>query len=440
MTPRSEHKFAAKMLSGVACSSAGVVVSAVSYPLYLHFLGADLYGLWLLLVTVIAFAQIGSAGLTQAVIQQVAEEMGKGNREGARASITAAHLILALTAIACVAAVLATRHWIADLLRLPPAHAAAMQAMVPWVALLSAYVFFVDLTVGAVTGLGRIDLANYAQSGMHIASTTAALALLWAGGGLWSMFAATAAGYVALHAASLAAVVRLLGAWPFSLAALERGRMRRLAATGATLMGTSVFGMALSPVNKMFLARYAGLGAIPLYEIAFTAAMRIRNVFEPAQRALLPALSAARALHGTLRAQPAARMQKTGFTVIWCCLPLYLALFVFADYLLRAWLASRFDPRLPAMFRIMLAGTFVSLLGTPAYFLLLAAKRAGAVLVSHALQFGGAVAVVVLSLAATASVTPLMVTTATACGMLLSTLYLAAQRRRTLAAEQNADR
>lgn len=435
----SDHaskRFAAKMLSGVVCSGAGIVVSAASYPLYLHFLGSEIFGLWLLLATVITFAQIGNAGLTQAVIQQVAEEIGNGNPRGAQASITAAHLILSVTSLACCAAVLASRQWIASLLQLGPEHAATVQAFLPYIALLSAYVFFVDLTVGAVTGLGRIDIANYAQSGMHIVSTTTALGLLWSGGGLWSMFIATAGGYVVLHIVSLAAAVRLLGGSPISLAGLERRRVRRLVSTGSALIGTSVFAMALSPVNKMFLARYAGLGAIPLYEIAFTATMRVRNIFEPAQRALLPALSTLRAQHGTLRAQAASHMQKTGFAVIWLCIPLYLFLFAFADPLLSLWLGSRFDPRLPPMFRIMLAGTYVSLLGTPAFYLLLAVRRTAAVLAGNTLQFGGAVSLVLLSIAATGSVTPLMVTAATACGMAFSTLYLSAQRRRTLSGEQ----
>jgi O-antigen/teichoic acid export membrane protein len=51
-----------------------VVVLAIAYPVYLHFLGHEMYGVWLILATVLTFAQLGNLGISPAVMKLVAEE------------------------------------------------------------------------------------------------------------------------------------------------------------------------------------------------------------------------------------------------------------------------------------------------------------------------------------------------------------------------------
>lgn len=54
------------MVSGVAATVVNVVVLAIAYPMYLHFLGYEKYGVWLVLATVLSFAQLGNLGVGQA--------------------------------------------------------------------------------------------------------------------------------------------------------------------------------------------------------------------------------------------------------------------------------------------------------------------------------------------------------------------------------------
>ena len=51
------------ILSGVATSVVNVVLLAIAFPLYLHFLGYEKYGVWLVLATVLSFAQLGNLGI-----------------------------------------------------------------------------------------------------------------------------------------------------------------------------------------------------------------------------------------------------------------------------------------------------------------------------------------------------------------------------------------
>ena len=47
------------MVSGVVATVVNVVVLAIVYPVYLHFLGYEKYGVWLVLATILTFAELG---------------------------------------------------------------------------------------------------------------------------------------------------------------------------------------------------------------------------------------------------------------------------------------------------------------------------------------------------------------------------------------------
>jgi hypothetical protein len=57
------------MASGVATTVVKTLVMAAGYPIYLHFLGYEKYGVWLVLATVMTFAQLGNLGIGPAVMK-----------------------------------------------------------------------------------------------------------------------------------------------------------------------------------------------------------------------------------------------------------------------------------------------------------------------------------------------------------------------------------
>jgi K+ transporter len=50
------------IFSGVAATMVNIIVMAIAYPIYLHFLGYEQYGVWLVLSVVLTFAQLGNLG------------------------------------------------------------------------------------------------------------------------------------------------------------------------------------------------------------------------------------------------------------------------------------------------------------------------------------------------------------------------------------------
>jgi len=85
--------------SGAVTTGINIVVLAVAYPVYLHFLGYELYGVWLILGTVLAFAQMGNLQIGPAVTKFVAEEYGREDIGGVARYVLMAMVMLSATGI-----------------------------------------------------------------------------------------------------------------------------------------------------------------------------------------------------------------------------------------------------------------------------------------------------------------------------------------------------
>ena len=85
------------MVSGVATTVVNVIVLAIGFPIYLHFLGYEKYGVWLVLATVLSFAQLGNLGIGRAIMKLVAEEHGRNNMKGIQQYVATAIGILIIS-------------------------------------------------------------------------------------------------------------------------------------------------------------------------------------------------------------------------------------------------------------------------------------------------------------------------------------------------------
>src|SRR2546423_14883240 len=81
-------------LSGFIASVINTGLLAISYPLYLKFLGYNQFGVWVVLATVLNLAQLGNLGIGPAVTKLVAEEHSGGNLDRVHRYIATATLIL----------------------------------------------------------------------------------------------------------------------------------------------------------------------------------------------------------------------------------------------------------------------------------------------------------------------------------------------------------
>ena len=421
------------MISGTAVALVNIGVLAIAYPLYLHFLGYEQYGLWLVLSAVLSFAQLGDLGIGQAVMKLVAEEYGRDDLRAVQEYMTSAIVILAVSGAVVFALIVLFNGQIVNLLRLSEENALVVSWMLPYIACLSIYVFIVQAVNAMLSGFGRMDLANYAQTSGRFVAVLVAGSLLSLGAGIKGLLIGSAVSYVFIHIASLVFIRHIAPVRVVRISNLSVRRMKRLFGFGSGVLGSSLLCMLLSPFNKLMLSRCAGVASIPIYEIAYTGSMQIRGLVEAGIRALMPEVSR---LGANMTDQAAMRIleinRRSVGLIIRFALPLYGVLILGAQLLLQIWLGSKFVESLPSALRIALVGSLLSLACVPAYYLLLGMGRVRHCFMNQAI-LAGTNALLVLVFAWMGNHLSLReVLVSTLVGMALSSAYTILQNWRML--------
>jgi O-antigen/teichoic acid export membrane protein len=372
------------MASGTITTVINSVTLVVAFPIYLHFLGYDRYGLWLVLTTVLSFAQLGNLGISKAVMKLVAEEYGCGDIEGIQRCVMTALSLLFLSGMIVLVIILVFKNQIIAAFRLTGENAEMISILLPYIGCLSIYVFMVQALNAVPSGLGRIDLANYIQSLGRIVAVTIATILLYTGRGIESLLIGSAISYIFIHVASFVCIRRIVHIRILRLRNLDILRGKTILRFGSAIIGGSLMNMMLSPFNKLMLSRYAGVSAIPIYEIAYRGSMEVRALVETGLRALMPEISRINANMTTEAKNRILVINKQSIKLIlFAGASLFAIVFIFAGVLLKVWLGDKFVEILPYALRILLVASFASLIGVPAYYTHMGQGRIHHCLISH---------------------------------------------------------
>jgi O-antigen/teichoic acid export membrane protein len=420
------------MVSGAATTIGNLLVAAISYPLYLRFLGYEKYGVWLILSTVMTFAQLGNLGLGPAVMKLVAEERGRRNLVEIQRYVTTALALLFISGSIVLVVLLSMMGPIISVFNLNQQNSGIVLWLLPYIGCLSIYVFMVQALGSALSGLGRMDLANYIQTlGMVVQLVVSGL-LLWVGFGIRSLLFGAVTSYLVIHVATMIAIRRVEPLRFLRLENFSIQHSKRLVRFGSTVFAGSVINMLLNPFNKIVLSRYAGVSTVPVYEIAFTGAMQIRTLVEAGFRSITPEISRVSA-QVTISSKNRILFlhRQTIKMILFFGVPLYVTLLIFSPVLLKLWLGDRFVDTLPMAFRVMLVGTFMSLMGIPAYYTLLGLGHVRHIFGSHVVQSTANV----LAILAVFGLMPLSINSMVGCtsyAMAMSTVYLTYHHTRAM--------
>ena len=376
------------MVSGVVTTGINTVVMVVAYPIYLHYLGYEKYGLWLILAVVLGFAQLGNLGINQAIMKLVAEEHGRENLQGIRSYVTMAWSVLTVTGFTILLVILLFKSQIVAAFKLSGENADLVSWLLPYVGALTIYVFLVQSLNATLAGLGRMDLSNYILAAGQLCAALISVLLLWLGRGIEGLLIGNTSSFVVVHITSILFIRRQINKLGF----LRRDnwdwhQLKKLLSFGSAVFGGTLLNMLLDPFNKLMLSRYAGVATVPVYDIAFRGSMQVRGLVETGLRAIMPEISR---IGANMTSQARERIvtinRRAMKLIIICGVPLFVTLFAFAPVLLKFWLQKSFVDMLPVVFRIILIGTFLSLIGVPAFYTLLGLGKARYCFFSSAIQ------------------------------------------------------
>ena len=405
-----------------------MLVTLVSYPVFLHYLGFEKYGVWLVLSTVLTMAQLGNLGLTQAVTKYMAEAHAR--RDSAEVSAYFSSAVAFLIGLGILVAILLTAlaESIAGAFALDADNTSLFVKYAPYVSLLSGYVVVVQATLGGLAGVGRTDHVNYAQFGGRVVALLASVWGLWRGYGVGALVFGYSLSNVFIHGASSYLLGRELGGSGLRLSGVSGKHVTDLLRFGGGVFGGSLLNLVFQPVNRLILARYSGVEQLPILEIGYAGSMQIRSIFETGLRAVMPEVSRI-GTGDNSHERLAHLMRRCTRFVYGLALPAYAGLALMAAPVLQLWLRARFVETQVTVFRVMLLASFLSLLGVPAYYLALGLGRVRATVVASGAQFAVSLAISLMTVIATGSIGPTAISMSVSAGFGCSTaLLLRAQR------------
>jgi len=328
----------------------------------------------------------------------VAEEYGRNDLQAVQRYVATGLAILMTTGAGVLATIVLLKSSIIAAFSLTGENARVGIWLLPYMGCLSVYVFIVQALNATLSGLGRMDLANWIQLCGRFVAVAATTILLYAGYGIESLLIGSSASYATIHLLSHIAIHRIARVRLFRLKNLSVNSCRRLLRFGGGVFGSSLLGMLVSPFNKLMLSRYAGVETVPVYEIAYQAACVFRSIFDSAIRAIMPEisrLSGERTIYGMerIRSVNARAMRIIGAIA----LPSAGILMLAAEPLLEIWLGDRYLSTIPTAFRIMLIVMFISLVSVPAHYTIMGLGKVRYFVIAGIIGGGGDCLLVTIS-------------------------------------------
>jgi O-antigen/teichoic acid export membrane protein len=297
----------------VAATAIVFGVRFLTVPLSIKIAGADGYGLWLTVSSLVAWAGLADLGLGSGLIHSVATACAAADWAMARRHVSTAILTFALLALPMACAVVAIGRWTGLAAALGLAQKPGLAHHAAALFLIGGLAFVVSFGLGWVGALCAAVQEGYRASAASAAAGIATLALLL----LIRHRAVSLEGFALVQAAPPLVCAALLAA------ALMVGRHKRIARPRAALwslasarsimgQGTPLFVVQLSDLAilntaSFFIARSAGLTEVARYSVSFALFATVAKVCYAVASAYWPAYSDAYAQRDWVWLSAAAR-------------------------------------------------------------------------------------------------------------------------------------
>lgn len=270
---RRYQRIAQSMLAAFASKGVALLVNFISVPLTINYLGAERYGVWVTLSTLLAWLQIADLGLGNGLTNAIANAYGQEDRRAAQRAVATTFWLL--SSISVGIGILATStwsfiHWQA-LFNVQSSAVAAEISMATAAAisfaLLNIPLTCVDKVLG---GYQKSAIAHYWTAIANIASLLAILLVTELEGGLLWLVVGYSGATVVVKASS--AVWLFARAMPWlrpTLASVKRSEINKLARTGGIFFMIQIAVLLVTQTDNLIITHYLGAGHVAPYNVTW---------------------------------------------------------------------------------------------------------------------------------------------------------------------------
>jgi O-antigen/teichoic acid export membrane protein len=267
------------------------LVLLVAYPLLIHRIGADAFGIFVLASGLASSMALLDPGLTPATTHFVARDMAAGRRDDAARAITTSLVLYMAIGLVGSGAIWLAAPWMASTF----AGGAVDRDAAAWVFRLAGVQieawFLINVCAGTFKGLHRFDWAALVISALAVASYGPAIvaSALW-GSDLVRIILAYTAGYIAVAGLALGMLVVAARRYQIPIAGVRPSlaAMSRLVRFGIFMLGNSVASFLLNQVQRFAIGAMIGPAAVTVYQLATTIPSKVASLIASATESLFP--------------------------------------------------------------------------------------------------------------------------------------------------------
>lgn len=350
-------------------------------PFVLHQVGADLYGAWATIASVLAIGTLADAGIRTEIVRRVAAANGGDDEAGVARAVHEG-----LTLLAGVAAVMISLGFVAaPVIRgfafpngVPGYDAASLDWLIRAIVALLAVSVLGSGYFGVLRGVQRGDIETTGRTVGVPLGAAVTIAGVAAGWSLWALFLGSAAQLLVSLGWQWVATVRLLPTMRPRFVRMGLGPAKAYLGLSSLVLLCQLGDVFDFQWDKLMLSHFVGGAAVASYVIGTNLVLQARTL---AQLPLLPLLTAA----SELREREPARMEalfdlmgKVGMVITSAVLG---GIFVFGPSFIRLWLGPEMGDAGRAA-RLFVVAAAINLVITPLSFRALAEGWHGLLAVS----------------------------------------------------------
>lgn len=369
------------------------LLTLIATPIFVHRLGVEHYGVWMLVNSVMGFGGVLSFGIADATIKYVSHYRALRDLPGVVQVIRSTMALYALLgtfacAVFWVLAPLLVHH----VFKIAEADTAlAIQCL--RIAGVGIGLRFIDgVFLAVLSGFERYDLAAAVSMPTSAATVGLALALALGGLGLVPILASSLVILLASSAAKVFIIRRKVLATLSVRPLLYPAAVRQIFAYGFFSWLQGIGGVLLSQFDRFLLASLLGPSALTYYTVCLQLALQVHMLPARAFAFLFPLASAGRASGDT------AQLRRVYFSALdfttAMAIGLGLPIFLFAGNILTLWMGADFAAAAAGILQVLVFGATVAATSIAPYYYLNGAGYVGLntllVLVSGAITALGA--------------------------------------------------
>jgi O-antigen/teichoic acid export membrane protein len=335
-----------------------LLVSFVATPFVIRFLGAESYGVLILITLIPSYFVFADLGMSVASTRFGSEAYAKGQREKEAEVVRTAALIALSASSPAALGILIFSFPIVGLFNVPE----NLRAEASLALKFAAATFVLNILCGIfntpqLTRL-RMDLNTLVTTGFRMLGLVATPFVLYFGGGiagaafvLLASAALTLAGHFFISSRLLRELVRL---------SIDRNIIKPLLVFGGALAVSNVAGILLVNLEKAVLPRVASVESLAYYSVAFTLASMATLFSGAMTQSLLPAFSQ---LFAPEKKEEMNRLFARTLRInIIGLVPAVAFLFVVAEPFFTFWAGADFGRESAPLFYILLSGLFFNII------------------------------------------------------------------------------